>query len=472
MRINHCMCLGIVIILLSSYMAKGQDSLPVAQYLKVVSGKLTNIERNLESSSDKLARRYKKDQARLKKKVAKVDSALAIKLFTGAEHCSVWDPTLLSGEKRVYIPYLDTLKTSIRFLEERFQLAGVDGLPQLKQTLEHVEDLEAELKKAEGIRNLLRKRKNLLKEHLDKLGLAKELKRAEKHLYYYSQQFKEYQSILSDRKKIEREAIDLLSRTKLFKDFMKKHSMLAYLFRMPGENASDAAYLTSLAGLQTRAQVNAWIQEQITSGGPNGRAQLTQNIQAAQAQLQRLKNRINGFGKASSEDILPESFNPNHQKTKSFWQRIELGTNIQTQKANQFFPVTSDLGISVGYKLNERFIAGIGGSFKLGWGRGWRHIDITHQGMSFRSFIDWKIKGRFYLSGGYERNYKQQIHRISDLRGHAGWQQSGMIGLSKEISNKGKLFKKTKVQLLWDFMSYSQAPPSPALNFRISYNLK
>jgi hypothetical protein len=49
------------------------------------------------------------------------------------------------------------------------------------------------------------------------------------------------------------------------------------------------------------------------------------------------------------------------------------------------------------------------------------------------------------------------------------WQQSGLIGLSKMVSLPGKVVKKTKVSILWDFLSFYQRPPTQAFNFRIGY---
>ena len=139
---------------------------------------------------------------------------------------------------------------------------------------------------------------------------------------------------------------------------MRKNSMLASLFRMPADDPNDPTYIASLAGLQTRAQVNALIQNQIAAGGPGAQQQVNQNLQAAHAQLQQLKDKVNQWG-GSSDDILPEGFKPNDQKTKSFLQRFELTTNIQSQRANNIFPVTSDLGLSIGYKLNDKSGSGI-----------------------------------------------------------------------------------------------------------------
>jgi hypothetical protein len=167
---------------------------------------------------------------------------------------------------------------------------------------------------------------------------------------------------------------------------------------------------------------------------------------------------------------MPEGFKPNNQKTKSFWKRLELGTNTQSQKSTSFFPATSDLGLSLGYKLNDKSVVGIGASYKLGWGRGWNHIKFTSEGAGLRSFVDCKLRGSFWISGGYEANYKTAFNRIDELKTFNAWQQSGLLGLSKVVNIKTKFFSKTKLQLLWDFLSYEQVPRTQALLFRVGYN--
>ncbi|MBK9381707.1 MAG: hypothetical protein IPN39_10295 [Chitinophagaceae bacterium] len=210
-----------------------------------------------------------------------------------------------------------------------------------------MEALKGQLQKAEDIKQFLKERKQYLKEQLSKFGFTKELKKINKQVYYYAQQLNEYKEILKYPKKTEKKVLELLAKTKLFRDFMRKNSMLASLFRMPGD-PNDPAYVASLAGLQTRAQVNSLIQTQIAAGGPNAQAQFQQNLQAAQSQLNELKDKILKAGGGSSNAEMPEGFKPNNQKTKSFLKRIELGTNIQSQKSTGFLPLTSDIGVVPG----------------------------------------------------------------------------------------------------------------------------
>jgi len=296
------------------------------------------------------------------------------------------------------------------------------------------------------------------------------LKKLNKEAYYYAQQINEYKEILKDSRKAERKALELLSKSNAWKDFMRKNSQLASLFRLPG-NPDDPTSQASLAGLQTRVQVTQLIQNQLTAGGPAAREQFQQNVQAAQAQLNQLKDKVLKFGGGSSDRVIPD-FKPNNQKTKSFLQRLEFGTNIQSTKANSIFPVTSDIGLSVGYKVNDHSIIGIGSSLKMGWGRDIRHIRISSQGVGLRSFLDYKIKGSFWFSGGFEMNYRSEIREIALLKDYSAWQQSGLLGLSKVVSLKTKMFRKTKLQLLWDFLSYQQIPRTQAVLFRVVYTVK
>ena len=300
--------------------------------------------------------------------------------------------------------------------------------------------------------------------------MAKQLKKLNKQAYYYSQQLKDYKETLKDESKIERKTLELLNQAKPFQDFMKKNSMLASLFRMPADDPNDPAYLQSLAGLQTKAQVNTQLQNQFGSGS-GVTEQLKGNVQQAQGQLQQLKDKISKAGGGSSDDEIPD-FKPNGQKTKTFLQRLEYGTNMQTVQSTSYFPVTSDMGLSVGYKLNDKSIIGVGASYKMGWGQNIKHINITSQGAGARSFLDVKLKKSIWFSGGFEMNYRTNITSIDQLKDASAWQQSGLMGLSKKFNVKTKFFKNTSLKLLWDFLSYQQVPRTQPIVFRAGYILK
>jgi len=456
-----------------------QDTLIISdklstKYLGAISKKANELENKLDRKSQSALTNFKKHELKLLQKVKRIDSLAAKNIFsnTTERHKQLEEKLRSSNSLSQYIPRLDTISTSLKFLQQNAECVKhvKDAKEKLADASKKLSDFKDKLKNAEDIKQFLRERRQYLKEQLEKFGFTKELKKINKEVYYYSEQIKEYKELFKDPAKAERKAIELLSKTKLFQDFMRKNSLLASLFRMPGD-PNDPAFRANLAGLQTRAQVSSLIQNQLAAGGTGSQQAFQQNIQQARTQLQQVKEKINNWGGGSSDDIMPEGFKPNDQKTKSLWKRIELGTNIQSQRATNFYPITTDIGISVGYKLNDKSIFGFGGSYKLGWGKGWNNIHITHQGIGLRSFVDLKLKGSIWISGGYEQNYKTEIRNIDQLKDRSAWQQSGLLGISKTLPEKSKFFKSTKTQLLWDFLSYRQVPRSQAILFRLGYNI-
>ncbi|MGE9310826.1 hypothetical protein ACLOAU_04250 [Niabella sp. CJ426] len=446
------------------------------KYLSSINKTAGKLETSLDKKTDKLLLKLQQQENRIYKKLQKTDSTKAKQFLeqNQAQYKKLEQGfQKLSKKGNTYIPSLDTLTSSLKFLQDNPELLKLkDNAGQLTGALDKVQGLQQQFNKAELVKKFLKERKQTLGSQLQNLGLLKELKQLNKQVYYYQAQVNEYKEILKDHKKIERKAIELLSQTKLFKDFMQKNSQLASLFRLPGNNPTDPAALNaSLAGLQTRAQVNSLLQQQLSA--PGAMDQFRSNMQDAQSQITNLRNRIgNQVGNTGGTDIdMPEGFKPNNQKTKTFKDRIEYNTDFQSQRSNGYFPTTSDIGLSAGYKLNDKSVIGIGASYKIGWGQNIQNIRITHQGIGLRSFVDWKIKGGFWLTGGYEQNYRNEFNNIAVLKDLSAWQQSGLIGLSKQINLRSKIFKKTSVKLLWDFLSYQQVPRTQPILFRVGYGL-
>lgn len=443
------------------------------QYLKAVGQKFEDVGSKIDKKSQKTLAQYKKREAKLITKISKLDSSESKKLLeaSGERFQQLEEKLKNPGKPSQYVPGLDSLSTSLNFLQANDQyLSKAKEVKQnLSDAISKADALKSQLQKADAIKAFLKERRALLKQSLEKVGLVKELKQLNKQVYYYAEQLREYKSILNDPKKIEKKTLELLSKTKPWKEFFRENSMLASLFRLPGGDPDDPANMASLAGLQTRAQVNNLIQTQISSGGPNAQQLLQENLQASQSQLNQLKNNVLQMGGGSSDADMPENFKPNNQKTKTFLQRLEYGANVQSQKATNIFPTTSDIGVSLGYKLNDRSVLGIGGSYKLGWGRGWNNIRLSSEGISLRSYADIKLKGSFWISGGYEQNYRSGFNDIDQLRTRSGWQQSGLVGISKKISINTKFYKQTNIKLLWDFLSYQQVPRTQPIVFRVGY---
>jgi len=448
------------------------------KYISKVSNKVDEVDKKLSKQTLKLLKKFKKQEAKLLKMLGEKDSTQSKDAITYStqkieklqdEFVNMPDK-VITKFKGEYNAYIDTLKTSFKFLQEKGNnLVGKSKVvtDKLKQATSKINVLDGKLQKTEEIKKYLRERKNYLRQQLEKYGMAKELRKIEKATYYYGEYIKEYKEILSDRKKLERKAMALLYSTPIFKKFVSENSILAGLFKLPGTNTGNNIVNASYTAIQTRANVNSLMQASVATGGPNAITLVKQQIQAGQAELSLLKDKIAKYGSSDAE--IP-SFKPNSQKTKSILKRLEYGANIQYGKSNQFMPTTSDIALSLGYKINDKSSAGIGISYKMGLGTGWNNIQLSSQGIGLRSYIDWKIKGNFYVSGGYEQNYNSQFKNINQLKQYTSWQSTGLIGISKKLKIKGN--KSSKISVMYDFLSNTHIPATQPFVFRTGFNFK
>ncbi|WP_295121059.1 hypothetical protein [uncultured Chitinophaga sp.] len=445
------------------------------KFLKEVDDKSKRFEEKLMKRTDKALSRFQQQEKKMQRKLAKTDSLAANNIFTrsidslGNLKANLRKKTakyekVLSGQ---YNGYLDTLSNSLSFLKDSKEFLGKSkGVKdQLNGSLQRVKDLQAKLQYAEQVKAYIRERRQQLKSQLSQYtAFSKDLQKLNKEAYYYAQQVKEYKEIFKDRKKTEAKAMELLQKTKAFNSFMERNSQLASLFNFsPGGATSSEDVARSLEGLQTRTQVEQLIQQRM-GGGPNANAAVSQQMDAARSQFDELKK---NFPDADNAAEMPD-FKPNEMKTKSFLQRLEFGGNVQFQRSSQYFPTTSDIAGQVAYKFHKNGSAGLGLAYKLGMGTGWDHIAFSHQGVGFRSFVDWKIKGTFFLNGGFEQNYNIPFSSLSTLRNGTAWTGSGLIGISKKYKITPKM--KGTMVLLYDFLANRQVPRMDPIKFRLGYN--
>lgn len=366
-----------------------------------------------------------------------------------------------------YDQYRDELTTQIKYLEYKKDLLDKKYLQPIAKTKEKINTLEENIKNTEAVQQFIKERKKaLINESIKYIGKSKYLQKINEESFYYTETLRNYKEIFKDKKKAEETAITLLNKIPAFKKFTRENSMLASLFRLPDYSGSAQ----SLAGLQTRASVNSLMQDRIASGGLNAREIVQQNIQQAQAQLGQLKDKLLKAGGGNSDTEVPD-FKPNIQKTKTFLQRLEYGFNFQAVKSKSFLPGGADIGLSIGYKLNDKSVIGLGTSYKVGLGT-INKIRVSHQGIGLRSFMDWKLKKQFFISGGLEMNYNSSFKKIVELRDADAWQQAGLLGISKKVAMKSKFMKGGKMQLLYDFLYRQHMPTTQPVIFRIGYNLK
>ncbi|MGC4101141.1 hypothetical protein [Ferruginibacter sp.] len=475
-----CTRLFILLLLLSAcYTSDAQtdstlqalQQVPV-KYIDQTNKKISTYTNRITSKTEKTLTKLSRWENKIKAILEKASPATAQQLFganqltfTAALEKYKKGEAVIAAQRARYDEYRDKLSTSIKYLETQKQNIDdklVQPVSKANKKLAELEDDEQQQQAMEAF--IKERKKQLIDQSLKYLGNSKWLAKMDKEAYYYVETIRNYKELFHDKKKAEQTALTLLNKIPAFKKFSQQNSMLAALFGGAGGAGSTA----NLAGLQTRASVTALIQNQIAAGGPNAQAQIMQNIQAAQAQLSQLKDKVLKAGGSNSDLQMPD-FKPNEQKTKTFLQRLEFGSNLQFAKNNSLVPTTADIGLSLGYKLNSKGIAGIGASYKAGLGSIQR-ISFSHQGVGLRSFIDWQLKKQFYISGGYEMNYNAAFKNIDQPKRYDNWQQSGLIGLSKKLNIKTKFTKGTKLSLLYDMLAGRHVPVSQPVVFRVGYN--
>ncbi|NNV55073.1 hypothetical protein [Limnovirga soli] len=434
--------------------------------------KYSKLSNDVQKQSEKLLKKMQQKESKLQEKLRGIDSLKTKQLFDKSQEkykeleIRITGPvTKVNAKLKEYLPGLDSVSGALKFLQQNGSGLGgfsSDKLDQIGDASKQIWELQGRLQQANEIQNFIRERERQLKETLSNTGLGKELLAINKEVYYYQQMVKEYKTILHEPDRLEAKAFEVLNRIPAFQKFIEKNSMLAGLLRIPSNYGTPAA----LDGLQTSAQIQQQVNQAFAGSGTNPQQYISQEMQVAQAQLNKLKDKVNQLGGGSSDMTMPD-FKPDNQKTKKFWQRLEYGINVQNQRGTLFLPSMSDLAFSLGYKISDSKSIGIGASYKIGLGSGLNNIRFTSEGIGLRSYADVRFKGSIWIAGGFEYNYLQRFNNFNDIKNIDIWQRSALIGVSKKFK-AGK--KGGDIKLLYDLLNNKQVPPGQALKFRMGYS--
>jgi len=446
----------------------------------------TDLDQQIRKQTLNYLQKLAKKEKELEQEVYAKDSVAGTTLFAGTQQqyqqleATVNAPANpnIANPLRQYIPALDSMQTAMRFMNTSALTSPnfpTAKLQQIQQISMEMQQLQARMQSANDVQQFAGQREQQLKNQLLQLGFAKEYAYFNRQSYYYQQQLVEYRNLLSDPKKLEEKMLTTLSTMPAFQSFMAKHSYLSQLFHLPANYGSPE----SANGLQTKAMIGKMMGERMGSAGSNNNSGSAPNpqqimqgaVKAAQAKLTNLQNQVSqlGNGGGNSNSIVMPEFSPNGQKTKAFLKRLELGYNLQTQKTNILLPTSTAFGLSLGYKIDDKKIVGVGASYLMGWRNSTGHFALSGQGVGLRGFADLKFKGSIWITGGFEYDYLQQLQSLKELYNLDVWQKSALLGLSKKYQiskNKGG-----NLQVLYDFLYRDNVPASPPIIFRMGFSL-
>jgi len=324
---------------------------------------------------------------------------------------------------------------------------------------------------------LITQRQQQLQAVLAKYNLSTYLSGYSQKAYYYKTQLQQYKDQLNHPDQLTGRILSVVRNSNAFQHYFRNNSYLSSLFRVPGSTAPIATPANTT--LQTRGQVNAMVAARLGKGANfatavNGQAKggssgnpLAGSMGQAQSAINILKTKIAKYGGGSSTTAVPD-FQPNSQHNKSLWKRLEYGINIQSTHTRPLLPATTDLALTIGYKVSDRLVFGVGGGLKFGWGEPFEHISLSGQGASIRSYLNWKMKGSWWLAGGYEANYYNAFSELAQLIPVQSWQRSALIGIQKTY----KVGKRIgNIQLLYNLLYQQEIPQPQPLIFRVGYSL-
>jgi hypothetical protein len=452
------------------------------QALGKLSRSYSTLSVQLQQQSLQVLDRVQKQEGKMQQKLQSHDSLASQNLFTGitqryaqlqAQLSSPVDGTVKNPIQQ-YLPTLDSLQTAIRFLQQPG--LATSNLKQLQGLSLQLTAVAARLQQANEVKAFIQSRRDQLQVVLNQYNLTQKLAGLNKQVYYYQQSIEQYKTLLQNRDQLAGKVLAEVRNMPAFTSFMQNHSYLSQLFLAPGSAASTPDSI-GLPGLQTRHQVSAMVAARLGPGASfpaaiadksnNSGGPLSEGMQQAQDQMNQWKDKIARLGGGNSNATIPD-FQPNSQHNKTFFKRLQLGFDIQSQQSSALIPALSTLGLNLGYKLNDKSILGIGAAYKLGWGHPFDHIAFSSQGASIRSFINQRLKGSWWLSGGYEANYLNAFAYLTQLKNINAWQRSGLLGLLKTYK-AGK--RQGNIQLLYDFLHAEHVPQSQAILFRAGYSL-
>ena len=129
-------------------------------YLETVAGKAGKVEEKLDRQSQKALERFKKQEARLYKKLSKINSSKASALINKAtdQYKSLEQRLEKKLLSKSYNASLDTVFTSLKFLQQNSEWLSKskDAKEKLHQAIGKVGGLKSKFQKAEEIKKFLK----------------------------------------------------------------------------------------------------------------------------------------------------------------------------------------------------------------------------------------------------------------------------------------------------------------------------
>jgi len=306
--------------------------------------------------------------------------------------------------------------------------------------------------------NITQRTKNKLYEHKEYYKAQvkehpeydKWLDKMEKERYYYSAQINEYRKTLRDPSNLDDKLMIGLRSDPRFKDFL----------------ATLTAKSQNPEKMQPRRLVQQLMQSQAAVIDPEAAKLLRDAQSKGNDLLGNLSNQTASFGNMDNAAQIP-NFTPNPYKTKSLWQRIDVGFILQFDNRTLFLPSTGVAGAQVSFNFDPKFNVGALANFRFDMGE-IKNIQFSHVGAGYGAFANYKVLKALGLQAGYERNQRAEME-MNENRYPVAWTSSVLAGLTWEYGIGKKA--KASVGVFYDFLHKQHTPVTNAILWRMGWKM-
>lgn len=446
------------------------QSIP-SKYFLDIENKVSKYSGRINRKTQKTLKKLSKWELRIKHLLEKADPATAQQLFkNGLSFVALqqkWKQVDTDLQKSIQgvNSYQDRLNSQLKLIHQ-YQTVLDTGLR--KQALQAKVRFDSSLsltEKQKVLQALIKERKEALIQALKKqLIKTPMVRKLNKEVFYYVETVENYKELFSSPSSREKYVKQLLESNSQIRKLLRENSFIASLF--PGTSNPGAV---NLNGLQTRTAIEDQILTKFVSGNATGMGYLKEQMQAAQSEIGKLKSSLQQRNRTYGNGEEMATFKPNHQKSRTFRQRMVYGVNLQFTKASAWIPSGIQTAMMAGYRLNDKSILGFGVSYEAAFGS-LQKVRIEHRSVGLRSYVDWKIKKQFFVSGGYEINRLFEM-TSSAYSSSSRWQSVGLFGITKKMKAHSTFLKNLSIQFYYDILHRSHSPVTQPFVYRIGYGM-
>ena len=449
---SKCLHISILIIgllIVSSVHAQETTGQKTRQAKEKSDGLLDRFSRKCERRTKKAERRFN----RYERKMAKTSKQETSKQETSKPESSKQESLHQESSGLGKEPFLDTLRLVYAFADNAGLLPDQASK---NKTDASINRAQRQLDVSQRTKSELLRRKEYWKAQAKgHPEYGKWLTKMEKERYYYTAQINEYRKTLRDPANLDEQLMSALRRDPRWGDFV----------------ASLPAKPQNPEKMQPRQLVQQMMKSQADAIDPDAVKLLQDAKKKGNDLLGNLSNQATAFGNMDNAAQMPK-FTPNPYKTKTFWQRMDVGFNLQFDGRTDILPTTGVAGAQASFNFDPKFSVGVLSNYRFGMGE-IKNIHFSHAGAGYGAFANYKVWRGLGLQVGYERNWRdKRIMTQPETRNskpQTEWTSSALMGLTWEYGI-GKKAKAT-VGVFFDALHRQHTPETNAVLWRMGWKM-